>query len=66
VYLHVITTNTKAISFYKKNDYKELRLIDEFYHFDDKYHSAYLYIRHVNNYKAPLPHRLWTSARYAL
>jgi len=65
VYLHVITYNTSAIRFYRKNNYTELRIISEFYHFNDKYHDSYLYVRYLNNYKAPLHNRVWSTARYS-
>lgn len=64
VYLHVITYNTSAIRFYRKNNYTELRCISEFYHFNDKYHDSYLYVRYLNNYKAPMQNRVWSTARY--
>lgn len=62
----MITNNTKAIGFYRKNKYTELRLINEFYHFNDKYHDAYLYVLYLNNYKAPVQTRVWTTARYCI
>ena len=48
VYLHVITYNKAAISFYEANGFRCLRVLPNYYVIDDNRYDSYLYILYVN------------------
>jgi ribosomal protein S18 acetylase RimI-like enzyme len=60
----VLHSNHAAIAFYRRNGYTEVRRLDEFYYFNDAYHTAYLYVMYVNGYGPPLATRMWSGTRY--
>eukprot|EP01018_Ginkgo_biloba_P031690 Gb_12740 [translate_table: standard] len=53
VYLHVISYNQSAILFYKKNSFRCLRKLENFYYINGHHYDAYLYIYYVNGGRAP-------------
>uniref|UniRef100_A0A7S2GZ31 N-alpha-acetyltransferase 60 n=1 Tax=Octactis speculum TaxID=3111310 RepID=A0A7S2GZ31_9STRA len=59
VYLHVITYNTAAISFYKDNGFQCLREIADYYLIDQMKYNCYLYIHYTE--KKPPKRFLWFS-----
>ncbi|KAJ0392666.1 hypothetical protein ATCC90586_000283 [Pythium insidiosum] len=48
VYLHVKSDNIKALQFYEKNGFVNLRYLEDYYLIHGVRHAAYLYIRYVN------------------
>ncbi|GLE00989.1 hypothetical protein PINS_up009786 [Pythium insidiosum] len=48
VYLHVKSDNIKALQFYEKNGFVNLRYLEDYYLIHGTRHAAYLYIRYVN------------------
>ena len=48
IYLHVISYNETAIKFYKKNKYKNVAKIDNYYNFDDKNYDAFVFMRIIS------------------
>lgn len=53
VYLHVISYNVNAISFYKKNSFRCLQKLQNFYYISEHHFDAYLYIYYVNGGRPP-------------
>eukprot|EP00250_Pteridium_aquilinum_P003063 c13397_g1_i1 orf=831-1742(-) len=53
VYLHVISYNVKAISFYEKNSFRCLQKLQNFYLISEHHYDAYLYIYYVNGGRSP-------------
>lgn len=51
VYLHVITYNNVALKFYENNNFEYFKELDAFYHIDNVYYSAYLYVYYINGYE---------------
>eukprot|EP01031_Cornospumella_fuschlensis_P038973 gene38973-47412_t len=57
VYLHVIHYNTAAIQFYNKNQFEQVRYMDDFYFIEEKYFAAYLYVFYLPNFQPSLWHQ---------
>lgn len=53
VYLHVISYNVNAISFYEKNSFQCLQRLQNFYYISEHHYDAYLYIYYVNGGRSP-------------
>ena len=47
VYLHVICYNDIAIKFYKKNNFKKVNKISEYYYIDGKYYDSFVFLRMI-------------------
>ncbi|DBA00583.1 TPA: LOW QUALITY PROTEIN: hypothetical protein N0F65_007712 [Lagenidium giganteum] len=54
VYLHVKSDNYRAIRFYEKNGFQNLRYLHDYYMINGVRHHAYLYIRYVNGARPPM------------
>jgi ribosomal protein S18 acetylase RimI-like enzyme len=68
VYLHVLVSNTAAIHFYEKNHFTFYRTRYNYYEFDDKMHTAYLYLLPMNNFAVnqSFYHKFWMLADVVL
>ncbi|RYH12984.1 GNAT family N-acetyltransferase [archaeon] len=64
VYLHVIHYNTAAIQFYTKNQFEQIRYMDDFYFIEQKYFAAYLYVFYLPSYQPSLWHQWYKGFRY--
>lgn len=53
VYLHVITNNVNAISFYEKSSFQCLQRVKDFYYINEHHYDALIYIYYVNGGRAP-------------
>ena len=62
IYLHVITYNTGAMEFYKKNGFVRKQRIADFYIIKGKSYDSYIFAKYLNGGK-PTPPRvsLWSS-----
>jgi len=49
IYLHVITYNKEAISFYERHGYKRLRSVQRFYKIKGEYFDSYLYGKYLGD-----------------
>lgn len=54
IYLHVISYNTGAMQLYSKSHFVRLRQINNFYHIENKYFSAELYIYYIHGFAPPI------------
>ncbi|XP_074573147.1 histone acetyltransferase MCC1-like [Curcuma longa] len=53
IYLHVISYNLPAISFYEKMSFKRMRLLEKFYFINDQHYDSYLFVYYVNGSHCP-------------
>lgn len=62
IYLHVITYNTSAMEFYKKNGFVRKQRIKDFYSIKGKSYDSYIFAKYLNGGK-PTPPRvsIWSS-----
>lgn len=51
VYLHVITYNQAAISFYEKLDFVLVKEIEDYYYIDGQHFNCYVYAKYLNGNK---------------
>jgi hypothetical protein len=59
----VIHYNSSAIRFYERLGFEMVRHLQDFYFFDQHYHSAFLFVYYVNNYQSTLLHRIFKGFR---
>ena len=53
VYLHVLPTNTAAISFYEKQNFKFHRVLWNYYNINDRKMDGYCYAMYLNGGEPP-------------
>lgn len=63
VYLHVIDYNHSAVKLYEKNHFQYLKTNQSFYHINEEYYSALVYILYLRDYRIPFYHNIYQSIR---
>lgn len=64
VYLHVIDYNHSAVKLYQKNRFQYLKTNQAFYHINNEYYNAFVYIYYLQDYRLPYYHHFYQRIRY--